>query len=184
MTDISNKTEFYRAFVKSFGVIPETSLSGIRRNRIRLDLGGDITEDVSRVQQAVARSSAALDYCFEGKGLWLRIILWSDRELSSLKTAGLKLHLAAKVFEWKEQDYDVILIWYKHYSFELISPIVNSIINWDLCREPSANITCYFIDFTDQVVVNIYDDRGCDIHSPNEVFIKLLKARFKTWLTY
>ena len=56
------------------------------------------------------------------------------------------------------------------------------IINYDLTFTPSANITCYFVDFGEPIIVNIYDDRGCDIYSPNCEFADAVNACFSSWL--
>ncbi|WP_214228786.1 DUF3885 domain-containing protein [Pedobacter sp. B4-66] len=47
-----------------------------------------------------------------------------------------------------------------------------------MAEEPSANITCYFVDFDRSIIVNIYDDRGMDVYSPNKAIIEGLLNRF------
>lgn len=40
-----------------------------------------------------------------------------------------------------------------------------------MTEEPSANITCYFINFKRPIIINVYDDRGMDIYSPDKMII-------------
>ncbi|SEL95117.1 DUF3885 domain-containing protein [Parapedobacter koreensis] len=179
--EIKNSADLEGMFIEKFGDIPKTTLSSITDHRVRLGLGEDL-EDELRIQQALDRSAAVLDYCFGGKGVWLIIILWGANELSALETAGINPDKADKKLEWKENDYDVLCLHYEQYSFRMVSPIVASIINYELVFEPSANITCYFVDFTESLIVNIYDDRGCDIYSPNEDIVIDLSNRFTNWV--
>jgi hypothetical protein len=181
MMEIKNRADYERMFLERFGDIPKTTLSSITNHRVRFDLGEDL-EDEFRIQQALDRSAAVLDYCFGGKGIWLRIILWDANELNALEVAGINPSKANKKLEWKEDDYDVLCLYYEQYSFPMVSPIVTSIINYELALEPSANITCYFVDFTESLIVNIYDDRGCDIYSPSKDIVVDLGSRFMNWV--
>lgn len=153
-------------FLDRFGDISKITLSNIKKNRIRINLGEDL-DGKSRVNQALKRSKAVLDFCFKGKEIWLQIILWDNDALIALKTAGINPDYADNKLEWKEDDNNFLGLNYKQYSFQKILPICLSIINFDLAYSPSANITCYFIDFVEPIIVNIYDDRGCDIYSPS-----------------
>jgi len=54
---------------------------------------------------------------------------------------------------------------------------VESIINYENGREPSADITCY-VNFEIPILVNIYDDRGMNVISPDKSFASKLKKKF------
>jgi len=43
------------------------------------------------------------------------------------------------------------------------------------------NITCYFVGFDRSLILNIYDDRGMDVYSPNKVLIDELLNKFSQW---
>ena len=178
--EINNRTNFEKEFLKRFGEISMTTLSKIKDSRVRIDLGEGL-EGNSRVQQALNRAMEILDYCFTGKDLWLRIILWEIDALEALKIKEENFDEVDFKLEWKEDDYDVLCLYYKEYSFSVVSSIVISILNYEMALEPSANITCYFVDFSGSTVVNIYDERGCDIHTPNKNLMNNLHYNFKKW---
>ncbi|GAA4136221.1 hypothetical protein GCM10022216_10920 [Sphingobacterium kyonggiense] len=179
--EIKNKADYDRIFLDRFGDISHNTLRNIKENRIRIDLGEDL-EDESRVKQALKRSNSILDSFFKGKGIWLQIILWDDEGLKALKDAGLNPDMADKRFEWNRGNCNVICLYYKQYSFQKVLPLALSVINYEMAFTPSANITCYFVDFEEPAIVNIYDDRGCDIYSPNREFVDVINARFSCWL--
>lgn len=178
---IKNKADYDRIFLDRFGDISKITLSNIKRYRVRIDLGEDL-EDESRVKQALKRGNAVLDCCFEGKGIWLQIIFWDNDGLTALKNAGINPDEADKSLEWNVDGYNILCLYYKQYSFEKVLPLALSVINYEMAFTPSANITCYFVDFREPLVVNIYDDRGCDIYSPNSDFVDVFNARFSCWL--
>lgn len=178
---IENRADYERMFLDNFGDISKTTLGEIKEDRVRIDLGGDL-EDGFRVKQALERGKAVLDCCFEGKGIWLHITLWGDDELTALKKAGMNPDVADKNLDWNEDGNDVLCLYYKQYSFEKVLPLALSVINYELAFDPSANIACYFIDFNEPVVVNIYDDRGCDIYAPQSDLVAVINARFSDWL--
>jgi hypothetical protein len=66
---------------------------------------------------------------------------------------------------------------------EPVRSVITSIINYEMAEEPSANITCYFINFEKPVIINVYDDRGMDIYSPDKRIINELSNKFATWRT-
>lgn len=76
----------------------------------------------------------------------------------------------------------MLYLYVKKYSSFIGSPIFTSIINYEMAEEPSADITSYFVDFDRSIIVNIYDDRGMDVYSPNKAIIKGLLNRFSSWL--
>ncbi len=169
--EIEDKSDFETIFQDRFGDMSKITLYNIKKNRIRINLGEDLDGE-SRVNQALERSKAILDFSFKGKEIWLQIILWDNDALIELKTAGINPDDADNRLEWKEDDNYFLALNYKQYSFQKILPICLSIINFDLAYSPSANITCYFIDFVEPIVVNIYDDRGCDIYSPSSELLE------------
>lgn len=178
---IENAADYENFFLEKFGDISKSTLSSLKSQRVRFNLGEEL-EDEYRFQQALNRSTSILDDCFSGKDIWLRIIMWGENGLHELKSTGMDLDIANEKIEGKEGGYDVLYLYYERYSFQIISPVVASIINYELARDPSAHITCYFVNFYHPVVVNIYDDRGCDIYSPNNSIILSLAQKHKNWI--
>ncbi len=101
--EIKDKSDFDTIFQDRFGDISKITLSNIKKNRIRINLGEDL-DGKSRVNQALKRSKVVLDFCFKGKEIWLQIILWDNDALIGLKTAGINPDDADNRFEWKEDD--------------------------------------------------------------------------------
>ena len=178
---IKNHEDYNKRLFHKFGSLNINTLSKIKKNRVRINLGEDL-EDEFRVQHGLKRCNAVLDFCFKGKEIWLQIILWDNDGLTALKDVGINIYEADKIFEWKEDEYNIICLYYKKYSFQELMPLTLSILNYDLAFTPSANITCYFIDLEEPVIVNIYDDRGCDIYSPNSEFLKAYCNKFSNWV--
>jgi len=50
-----------------------------------------------------------------------------------------------------------------------------------MAKTPSANITCYFINFNSKLIINIYDDRGLDIYTLNTELFYKIKTEFSDW---
>jgi hypothetical protein len=177
---IESSIDFENSFIQKFGDLDRTSLGSIVENKLRFELGGEGT-DSARITQAIKRSNQILQYCFDESPIWLRIILWSDEEEVNLKNAGLIVHNADKVFRNKG-DEEILYLYFKKYLSFQVSPIITSIINYDMAEEPSANITCYFVDLEKLILVNIYDDRGMDVYALNQEFIKDLSSKFQSWM--
>ncbi|TCC97852.1 DUF3885 domain-containing protein [Pedobacter hiemivivus] len=176
---IKNPIDFENQFIEKFGDIDRITLRSLTKNKLRFELGGDET-DLNRVSQAKDRSSQILQYCFNGLPIWLRIILWDKEGEMDLSNAGLAIETSDKNFR-DENEEDILYLYLKKYSPLIVSPIVTSIINYEMAEEPSANITCYFVDFDRSIIMNIYDDRGMDVYSPNKAIIEGLLNRFSSW---
>ncbi|PWG78084.1 DUF3885 domain-containing protein [Pararcticibacter amylolyticus] len=178
---INTWKDFEDTFNNVFGRINTTSLASIDRNRLRIELGGE-GDDSARVIQAIQRSNRILEYCFSGKDVWIRAILWSEDEEAALEMAGLSVRSANKLFRQKKEDEEVLYLFFDRYTDSLGKVLTTSIINYEMALEPSANITCYFINLKDQLIINIYDDRGMDIFSPNDDLIYAIGRQFSGWL--
>jgi len=178
---INTWIDFEKNFRATFGAINEHSLASLNEGRLRLELGGDGT-DLQRIRQAKGRSSQLLNYCFKGKELWIRIILWGDEEDENLQKAGLNVSNAHKVFTQKNDDSLVLYLCINRDLDLFFEPLSTSIINFEMAQEPAANITCYFISLEVPLIVNIYDDRGVDIFSPNNNALTDIKRVYSDWL--
>lgn len=177
---MKNPIEFEKRFVEKFGDIDRTTLSSITENRLRFELGGDETNS-TRIKQAKDRSKQILEYCFSGAPVWLRIILWDSESEANLNAAGLNLNLCDDNFKNESED-EVLHLFAKKFGENIGEAVATSIINSEMALEPSANITCYFIDFEKSIIANIYDDRGMDVYSPNKSIIDGLSDKFSIWL--
>jgi hypothetical protein len=153
----------------------------VKDNRIRVELGGSLTLP-NRHEEALKRSKQVLKYCFDKSSIWLRIILWDDVEKENLINAGLDLNKADLIFEGEFANEKVLYVYFREYSELSIDPVVISIINYETNRDPFANITCYFVNFLAPLVLNIYDDRGLDIFSPNQSFTDGITNRYNSWV--
>ncbi|WP_259071963.1 DUF3885 domain-containing protein [Mucilaginibacter sp. X4EP1] len=180
MITINNTNDFELLFHDKFGDLDRSTLSKIKNKKLRIELGGE-ENDSKRREQALARSNEILRYCFGRKAIWLRMILWSDKEERNLENSGFEIYKAAKVLKQKDED-EILYLYFNRYSKLLLSPIAKSIINFEMAEEPSANITCYFISFNSKLIINIYDDRGLDIYTPNEELLKNINNKFSDWV--
>lgn len=176
---IESSIDFENSFIQKFGDLDRASLSSLGKSKSRFELGGEGT-DLDRIKQATERSNQILQYCFDESPIWLRIILWSDDEEENLKNAGLVVQNADKAFRNEEEE--ILYLYFEKYSSLQVSSVITSIINYDMAVEPSANITCYFVNLEKLILANIYDDRGMDVYAPNKGFIKDLSSKFKSWL--
>lgn len=70
----------------------------------------------------------------------------------------------------------------EQYDEVICENIAKLIIHHDMALEPSVNITCYFMNFDLPAIVNIYDDRGMDIVSPNFGFLDNLSTIFLEYI--
>jgi len=109
------------------------------------------------------------------------MILWSKNEEKNLEHAGFQLKKADKVLRRKDDD-EILYAHFNTFSRIVLSPIIKSIINFEMAEEPSANITCYFVSFNSELIINVYDDRGVDVYSPNIELLNKIKAKFFDWL--
>lgn len=176
---IKKPIDFENQFIEKFGDIDRTTLRSLTKNKLRFELGGD-EMDLNRVSQAKYRSNQILQYCFNGLPIWLRIILWDKRSEIDLNNAGFTIETSDNNFR-DENEEGILYLYLKKYSPSIVSPIVTSIINYEMAEEPSANIACYFVDFHRSVIVNIYDDRGMDVYSPDKAIIDALLNRYSSW---
>lgn len=177
---IESSIEFENLFIHKFGNLDRTTLSSLGEDKLRFELGGEETDSI-RIRQAIDRSGQILQYCFGVSPIWLRIILWGEDDDINLKNAGLVIKDADRTFSDKQEE-EILYLHYTKYSPFLVSPITTSIINYEMAEEPSANITCYFIDFEKLIIINIYDDRGMDVYSPDKGLIKDISSKFYDWL--
>jgi hypothetical protein len=181
MIRINDIYDFDFQFINTFGDIDKETLSKVKNNKLRIELGGS-GEDFERIERARIRSNKVLQYCFDHKELWLRIILWSENEEGNLKQAGFDINSASKVLKTKVNEEEILLVNFNRYSESLLTPITTSIINYEMAEEPSANITCYFISFNSKLIINIYDDRGLDIYSLKTDLLNDIKNEFNNWV--
>jgi hypothetical protein len=189
MEIINNAKDFEFVFKNTFGDISRSDLlyKFEEDNVLQIELGGQGKDVAQRLEQAFVRSNTVLQYCLGGKSIWLRMIFWTNREEKNLADAGFKIHKAAKIIKQKVQfersgEYEVLYIHFKRYLKVRFSSVVRSILNYDMVIEPSAQITCYYINFKSKLIINIYDDRGLSIYTPNKELLKKIKDEFFDWL--
>ncbi|MCY1524189.1 hypothetical protein D9M68_591130 [compost metagenome] len=179
---IKNSIDFEKIFVERLGDINRTSLSSLSENKLRFELGGE-EDGLLRIKQALHRSNQIIQYCFEGLAIWLRIILWDEDAGINLTNAGLDKKNADSSFKNSDNpDEEVLYLHFNKCSPIITSPILTSIINYEMAEEPSANVTCYFINLEKSIIVNVYDDRGIDIYSQNKNITSDLADKFHDWL--
>lgn len=173
--------DFEEKFIHIFKNVNRSTLFPIKKDKIRIELGGSLIVP-NRIQQALDRSRKVIKSCFEKYPIWLRIIIWDTREKEKIKATILKVSQANLFFEDEYEGEKVLYVYYELYNEDLIHPIVLSIINFETGGEPFANITCYFINFISCLILNIYDDRGMDLFSPNEVVLKEITDKYNDWI--
>jgi hypothetical protein len=177
---IKNPDDFENKFNEVFGDVDRVTLSSLSKNKLRFELGGE-GSDMNRIEQARNRSNQIFQHCFNGLPLWLRIILWDEEAAINLNKAGLTIKSSDDYFESKNEE-NILYLFIKKYSFSKIDPVVSAKINYEMAEEPSANITCYFINFEKSIIVNVYDDRGMDIYADNQSIINELLSKFSDWV--
>ncbi|VTR49076.1 DUF3885 domain-containing protein [Sphingobacterium thalpophilum] len=179
---IVNNVDFEIAFTNAFGDLNRVSLSSIHDNRLRFELAGDLEETQSRIREAIERSTDILTYCFKNREVLLRILLWDDNAVELLeKIINGTDHQAERTRDL-ESECDMLYVKMKKYDEFIGNYIKELIIHHDMAIEPSANMTCYYINFEIPVVINIYDDRGMDVFSANFEFINDLRLNFLKWI--
>jgi hypothetical protein len=179
---ISSIKEFEDVFEQTFGDINKESLSTVPFNRIRFALGDDLPNIDKKVKQVVYRCDQILNDCFAKKDIWLRIILWDRKEKDNLLNAGLNVMYADFILEGNFEGNNILILYKKKFSGSFLKPIILSNINFEIGKNPFAHITCYFINFSIPLVINIYDDRGMDIVSANKELTKNLSNKYKEWI--
>ena len=180
---ISSIKQFELALEKAFGNINRNSLSGISHGRVRFNLGGDSPNMKERLDQSLLRGKLILQDCLKDKDIWFRITFWNEGEKDNLLDAGLNINQVDLVLEDNIDDNDILVLYKRKFSATFINPIILSNINFEIGNKPFANFTCYFINFSIPVVINIYDDRGMDVVSTSSPFIKNLSQKYKDWIT-
>jgi len=179
---IVNNVDFEIPFTNAFGDLNRVSLSSIHDNRLRFELAGDLEETQSRIREAIERSTDILTYCFKNREVLLRILLWDDNAVELLEKLIIGTDHQAERTRDLESECDMLYVKMKKYDEFIGNYIKELIIHHDMAIEPSANITCYYINFEIPVVINIYDDRGMDVFSTNFEFINDLRLNFLKWI--
>ena len=177
---IENYNDFENTFNSVFGNIDRETLALIDHNRLRVELGEE-KEGENRIKQAIERSTNILKYCFKNKEMFLRIVLWNSDAKIILKDILLDVD---NTFERDStnDDENILYVFMKKYKENIGIFISTLIVHYDLALDPSANITCYFVNFDTPIIINIYDDRGMDIYSPNLHFMDNLSKTYSNWI--
>lgn len=180
---ILNSNDFNNSYNRIFPQINTNTLSVLKTNRIRIELGAN-KKGKKRVEQCLFRCDEILKYCFGDQDIWIRTTLWSDAEKENLVNAGFKFNKADLIFEENREENHILFIYKRQYSLSFFNPIILSIINYEINEVPFANITCYFINFSTPLIINIYDDRGMDIMSSDKDLFKRVQEHFKAWIIF
>ncbi len=182
---INNPVDFESTFVKIFGNVDMATLSAIKNNRIRLELGGENKSTSDRIRQALYRSSQVLDYCFKNQ-IWFRVILWDNNEAEFFEKSHINIEECDVYFKQaiiiEEIEITILYFYYEIFPKLIIDSINTLIINYDLGESPTLSITCFFMDFQNAVLINPYDDRGLDIYCPNSNLLTDISAEFIQWV--
>jgi len=179
---INNSVDFENAFVEIFGNVDKTTLSAIKNNRIRIELGKESESIPDRIEQALYRSRQVFNYCFKNQ-IWFRIILWDNNEIEFFKKSNINEYDGYFKEESIINETKVSVLYFYYETFpELNINSINTLnINHELGESPSLNITCLFMDFQNAVLINVYDDRGLDIYCPNSSLLNGISDKFIQW---
>lgn len=152
-----------------FGKIQLNSISSIMDNRIRIE---NYQRNTNDIQLSYKNSAKVLEAIYEGKEVWLRVILWEHDSFDNLLKCGFTSSDFVVILE-REVGFNELTVAVKYlqlqeFRIESLSPFIKAVINFDLGINPMSNITCFYLNFDVPALVNIYDDRGIDVLTPNE----------------
>jgi hypothetical protein len=172
---------FETSYLKFFGSESEMSLV--------LEMG-EGEDAVQRVNITHQKSKEVLDYLFDSRDLWIKLIIWN-------KSFNTRFELEKCQFDWKKPmqvvdlhdsivlnasekvDTDAYFLYYPKYDYEMVRPLIQAIAAFELGLDPSANISAEFMSFgRSPVLVNLYDDRGMEIISIDSDHHQVLMNRF------
>lgn len=114
----------------------------------------------------------------------------TSKQMRRLKRCGFKLpekNLCEKAFysyliEDKEEEYyDEYLLPIEINNDNYLA-ILWAVCSQDLGIQPSAEISCYFLDFNRQIIAHPYDDRGMDIVATKKESLEFLYQDYYHWL--
>ncbi len=143
-------------------VFKDTSLgtlfgSGLERDRFHI-------ENFESNEIRIAFANMFLTTSLQGK-FWIRLSLYNnlDKNLKELISAGFDVKFHEDAFQKAIEEGTVIWKEFDRYSIQIFKPLLESHLNFEIGLSPAINAICYFVNFDDGIVINIYDDRGMDI---------------------
>ena len=167
--------------------------------KIVFAMAGDIKNDNLRVQKVIQRFKDISKEIFRDKDIWIALILWNIERatVKELEVCGFNFENADFKFEGSKydsvfvgdnfenfQDSQILYLYYNRFDFLKLKGLVKAIAGFELGVEPSANITCYFLNFEtgNEVLLNLYDDRGMEFLTTNEGLQEKVLKKFKNYI--
>ena len=175
---MENATDFDVFSKETFGHSKFNTLTDVV-DKIRLELGGEKGDDEYRATLAYERALDVLNTTFAGKNIWLRVILWDT--IITNEELGINDPDLIK-FDIKTENSRTLYLHCSQYDTYIVGLILKLIINYELAIEPGLNIQCFYCNFDLPVLVNVYDDRGMDIVTPNGELHQFLLKKYTKWL--
>ena len=155
---------------------------------------GESEDNFERVNSTLIKSKEILDFLFNKKNLWVKLIIWnkSFNTRQQLENCHFDWNKAKVVIElndsvilkeFEKEDTESYCLFYPQYEFENIKPIIQAIAAFELGIYPAANITAYFISFDRYpFLVNLYDDRGMEVLFCDTQQYDTLKNEFSKYI--
>lgn len=173
---------------------PHTLGSGSKAY-IRFELGGELPNGSSkRVEQATRRCQKIFEKCFVGlNDIW---VLVYDYEQNQLVRDSTYLYKQLQPEYFKElalfneaitnNDLETVEtnIVIGKPEIELLNTqnFFEGIANSEMGLEPSICQSVYFISPVNGIMLHMYDDRGCNVISPEADYIRSVYNEYNSWI--
>lgn len=144
-----------------FGLKNFTTLSNVKTKN-RYELGKNhVGHDRFVIAHLLA--TKLLKETFDNKKLWIRLVLWDEKDESVLENPIIFPLLDSLKFK-KIKDNSLVLYYLlDKIDFNKIDGLIKSSVGYELGIDNTLNISCFYFDIDFSTILNIYDDRGLDI---------------------
>ncbi|SHM03124.1 DUF3885 domain-containing protein [Myroides odoratimimus] len=138
--------EFDEKAKSTFGICSFETIKEVFRVE-RISFSEDNVFEILEVIIALIEKYFKSGYCY------VRITFWDLAESDSFSNNCLLIEI---------NDDSAVGLYHFNLKDEGLKQLLLSHLNYELGLEPSINITAFFINFEDKIVVNVFDDRGLD----------------------
>lgn len=187
-----NKAEFIKNYKAQF-----------TKNKVfqlKFEMGGSIKIKIKRVAQVLNRFEEVSNTIFLNEEIWVLLIIWDAKKssISKLFSEEFTTNNPKKYYKGEINDglietnnfdqgafdeAEIFYLQYSQYSFDKVIKLVYSSAGFDLAIENTIGITAHYVSFKrEPILLNIYDDRGMELLSPDKNIVDSIGEKFSQYL--
>lgn len=149
---------------------------------------GESEDAHKRVEEVANKFQYISEYVFKNNKVWLLLFVWEEEDIKKLQKDKLiqcantiyKIHHSDNILSYLPYDTEalyeasIFVLEYNEFEYRVFENLIKQHIGYELALDDTLNINFYLVSISPKynALLNLYDDRGLELLTNNNMFLK------------